>query len=96
MTDNVIVKDGILGLTSHHGIHHNYNQHAKLENLIIKGFETDDFQFNCGIELVNVEVGPTSDYVRFNGMSQNKFLVLLLFFVCPFFSIFCFLCFLLF
>ena len=90
MTNNVIIKDGILGITSHHGMHGNYNPHTKLENLIVKGFETDDIQFTCDIELVNVEVSPTSDYVRFNGMSHNKFLVLLLFFVCPFFPFFVF------
>ena len=63
---------------------------SDVENLVVKGFETHGIQFNgfYDIELVNVEVGPTSDHVRFNGMSHNKFLVVVVVFCFSFF--FCF------
>jgi len=62
---NVVIKNGYLGLTSHHGIHGNYNKDLTIENLVVKNFETHGIQLNGfdNVVLNNVEVGPTSQQV---------------------------------
>ena len=66
---NIEIKNGVLGLTSHHGIHGNYNKNIYITNVKVKDFETHGIQMNGfeNIYLVDVEVGPTSDRVLFSG-----------------------------
>ena len=65
----MIIRNGVLGLTSHHGIHGNYNKNIQLRNLVVRDFETHGIQFNGfdTIVLDDVEVGPTSSKAFFNG-----------------------------
>ena len=62
---NVVIKDGTIGLTSHHGIHGNYNKNLQLLNLKVQRFETHGIQLNGfeNVEISNVDVGPTSTRV---------------------------------
>ena len=64
---NVEIKNGVLGLTSHHDIHGNYNNNIKITDVTAQYFETHGIQFDGfdNIELTNVNVGPTSDKVFF-------------------------------
>ena len=65
---NTIIKNGIIGLSSHFGIHGNDNVNLILEDLIVRNFETHGIQFNGfdNIEMNNIEVGPTTsqNYMR--------------------------------
>lgn len=60
---NVLIKNGTLGLSSHHGIHGNYSTNITLRNLVIKNFEIAGIAFNGAnnVYVKNVEVGPVSD-----------------------------------
>lgn len=61
----VTIKNGTLGLSSHHGIHGNECSHIRIENLRIRDFEVGGININEGrnITVENVEVGPSSDKV---------------------------------
>ena len=68
MASNVEVNNGILGLTSHHGIHGNYNNNnIKIPDITVKHFETHVFHGFDNIEMANVNVGSTSSKVYFTG-----------------------------
>ena len=59
---NIQIKNGILGLSSHHGIHGNLNKNIQIENVQIIDFLTHGIQLN-GFENVlikNVEIGPST------------------------------------
>ena len=45
---NLIIKNGTLGLSSHHGIHGNNNDHILIENIIFKDFEVAAISLNGG------------------------------------------------
>jgi len=62
MADGATIKDGTLGLTSHHAIHGNRCKNIVIENVIIKDFETHGIQINGfeNVEIRNVEIGPSS------------------------------------
>ena len=66
---NVVIKDGILGLSSHHGIHGNYNENIKIENVKIRNFQTHGIQLNGynDIILENLEIGPSTNIAYLNG-----------------------------
>ena len=67
MATNVEIKNGMLGLTSHHGIHGNYNKNIKITDITVENFETHGIQFNgfANIELTNINVGSASNKVYF-------------------------------
>ena len=67
--ENVVIKDGVLGLTSHHGIHGHFNKNIEISNVQIKEFETHGIQFNGfdGIVISNCEIGPTAAKSYFKG-----------------------------
>ena len=67
---NVIIKNGVLGLSAHHGIHGNNCENIFVSNLVIKDFEVGAVSINGGkfVEIDHVEVGPTSNRVAFNGL----------------------------
>ena len=82
MLENAIdIKDGILGLTSHHGIHGNNNQHVKLENFIVKGFK--HMVFN----LIQLMLKLVQQAITYNLMVCHIILVV---FCLPFLALFCF------
>merc|ERR1719334_3062591 len=59
---NVVIKDGVIGLSSHHGIHGHYNKDVVIENVHIKDFETHGVQMSYfeNLKISNVEIGPSS------------------------------------
>ena len=69
MTANVEVKNVILGLPSHHGIHGNFHNNIKITDTTVKHFETHGIQFNGfnNIQMTNVNVGSTNGKVYFTG-----------------------------
>ena len=60
VASNVEIKNGIIDLTSHHGIHGNYTQNIRFG-------QTHCIQLNQfdNVVLTNIEVGPTSSKVLF-------------------------------
>ena len=65
----MIIKDGTLGLTSHHCIHGHFNREVLIEHIVCRDFETHGIQLN-GFEHVtirNVEIGPSSTKQFFRG-----------------------------
>jgi len=62
MASNVIIKDGTLGLTSHHCIHGNLNRNILIEHIVCRDFETHGIQLNGfeNVKIRNVEIGPSS------------------------------------
>jgi len=59
---NVVIKDGSIGLSSHHGIHGHSNEHVTIENVHIHSFETHGVQMSHfhGLKMTDVEIGPSS------------------------------------
>eukprot|EP01083_Nonionella_stella_P067359 178121_1 len=57
---NVIIRNGELGLTSHHGIQGNLNKDVYLENIQIHSFKTHGIQLNGfdGVHMTDVDIGP--------------------------------------
>ena len=68
-SENIIIKNGKIGPSSHHGIHGNSNKNVLIDNIHVFNFETHGIQLNGfeNVQIINTEVGPTSDYVFFNG-----------------------------
>jgi len=60
-TKNVLIKNGVLGLSSHHGIHGNGASDIVIEDLTIKDFEVAGIALNgfTNVVIQNVEVGPS-------------------------------------
>lgn len=65
----VTIRNGVLGLSSHHGIHGNNAENIKIENVIIRNYEVAGISINGGqkIFINNCEIGPTSKIVHING-----------------------------
>ena len=57
---NVIIKDGILGLSSHHAIHGNHNNNILISNVRMTQFDVAGFGCNAciGIEVTDCIIGP--------------------------------------
>lgn len=66
---NVIISNGILGLSAHHGVHGNESKNITLLDLVIKDFEVAGISINEGknITVKDVEIGPTSEKVGIEG-----------------------------
>eukprot|EP01084_Bolivina_argentea_P021273 39520_1 len=66
---HVIIRNGVLGLSSHHNIHGHYNHDILIENIHCRDFETHGIQLNGfdGITLKNIEIGPSSTKVFLRG-----------------------------
>lgn len=58
--NNFKIRDGILGLSSHSGIHGNDNNNVKIINVHVRDFETTGVQLNgaSNVYMERVEVGP--------------------------------------
>ena len=66
---NTIIKNGKIGLSSHHGIHGQGNENILIENVHVYNFETHGIQFSAfnNIKLKNVEIGPSSNIAYLTG-----------------------------
>ena len=66
--NDITIKNGILGLTSHFAIHGNFAKNLLITNVHIKDFVTHGVQLNGydGVIFENVEIGPSSEieYIR--------------------------------
>lgn len=70
---NITIKNGVLGLSSHHGIHGNNVKNVLIENLQINNFEVCGIQFNgfSNVEIRNIDIGPSSKRAFLNGYYSN-------------------------
>jgi len=70
-TYNTVIKNGILGLTSHIGIHGSNCTDITLQDLVVRNFETHGIIINehYNLKILNVEVGPSvNGQLGLNGM----------------------------
>merc|ERR1719216_383392 len=67
--NNVVIKDGTLGLSSHHGIHGHNNKNVTISNVHIRDFETHGVQMSYfeNLKMSNVEIGPSSNMAHLKG-----------------------------
>eukprot|EP01084_Bolivina_argentea_P063750 116331_1 len=68
-SSNVLIKNGQIGLSSHHGIHGQNNRGVTIENVHVHSFETHGIEmtyFN-DLTLKQVEIGPSSDVAYLKG-----------------------------
>ena len=66
---NIIIENGFLGLSAHHGIHGNNCEDVLIRNLEISNFEVGGISINGGvrIEVTDILVGPSSIIVPVSG-----------------------------
>jgi len=75
--NNVTIKNGFLGLSSHHGILGNENNNITIENVTIKDFEVAGISFNGSknITIKNCIIGPSFNNVPLNtSYSASRFI----------------------
>ena len=67
---DVVIKNGLLGLTSHHGIHGNNNKNIVLRDLIIRDFEVAGVALNGfdSVTVHDIEIGPNFQAVPLTSM----------------------------
>ena len=67
--NNVVIKNGNIGLSSHHGIHGHYNKDVVIEDVHIYDFETHGVQMSYfeNLTMKNVEIGPSSTVAYLKG-----------------------------
>jgi hypothetical protein len=67
---NSIIKNGVLGLSSHHGIHGNNNDHILMHDLTIKDFEVAAISLNGGnhIYIKDNDIQGTNTNISSNAM----------------------------
>ena len=72
---SVVIKDGAIGLSSHHGIHGHFNDDITIENVHIFDFETHGIEMSqfSNLKMRNIEIGPSSTVAFLNGMSTLQF-----------------------
>ena len=65
-TSNIHIHNGVIGLSSHQGIHSNEANNVVLENLVIRDFEVAGIQMNgfSGVEIRDVTIGPSATNVQ--------------------------------
>merc|ERR1719295_209743 len=66
---NVVIKNGVIGRTSHHGIHGNDAQDVTLEDLKIYHFDVAGIQLNGfdTVTITNCDIGPSSSDIPVTG-----------------------------
>jgi len=74
----VTIKNGVLGLSSHHAIHGNWNHDIVVQDVHVKDFQTHGIQFNgfTNLDIINCEIGPSSDMAYLNGNYGHLRLIL--------------------
>jgi hypothetical protein len=73
---NIIIKNGTLGKSSHHGIHGNNVKNVLIENIVFSDFEVSAISLNAGIDITvqNCLVNRVSQNIKMNSKySQSKF-----------------------
>jgi len=67
--NNVVIKNGAIGLSSHHGIHGHFNSNVTIEKVHVHSFETHGIQMSHFQDLTikNVEIGPSSTVAYLKG-----------------------------
>ena len=67
---NVVIQNGQIGLSSHHGIHGQGNDGVTIENVQIVNFETHGVEMSDfkNLKMRNVEIGPSSNMAFLKGM----------------------------
>jgi len=67
--NDVVIKDGSIGLSSHFGIHGHENTGVRIENVHIHSFETHGIEMSYfhDLEMFNVEIGPSSSVAFLKG-----------------------------
>ena len=70
---NVVVKNGEIGLSSHHGIHGHYNSDVTIEDVHIYDFETHGVEMSYfqNLKMKNVEIGPSSIVACLKGTAMT-------------------------
>ena len=70
---NICIRNGTLGRSSHHGIHGNGNKNLLLENLVIKDFEVAGIHLNGGENVVcrKIDIMDSSRDVQVNFLYSN-------------------------
>ena len=68
--NNVVIKNGVIGLSSHHGIHGQGNDGVTIENVHVHSFETHGVQMSDfrNLKMSNVEIGPSSTVAFLTGL----------------------------
>jgi hypothetical protein len=68
-SSTVVIRNGTLGLTSHHAIHGLGAQRVLLQNLVIRDFEVAAVHLNGANEVImeNVVIGPSARNVPVSG-----------------------------
>eukprot|EP00488_Nonionellina_sp_1-RS-2012_P001600 TRINITY_DN25_c0_g2_i1.p1 TRINITY_DN25_c0_g2~~TRINITY_DN25_c0_g2_i1.p1 ORF type:complete len:285 (-),score=99.66 TRINITY_DN25_c0_g2_i1:306-1160(-) len=68
--NNAVTKNGIIGRTSHHGIHANGFENLLIKDVHIKHFEVAGMAMNgfIGLTLENIEIGPVYQQVPVLGV----------------------------
>eukprot|EP01083_Nonionella_stella_P274962 933744_1 len=76
---NIIIQNGVLGLTSHHSILGNSNINIIIQDLKIKEFEVAGIQLNgfMNIKLKNLDIGPSTRRLPVTGFYAHGRFVLL-------------------
>ena len=71
---NVVIKNGVIGLSSHHGIHGHNNNNILIQDVHIQNFETHGVQMSYfeNLNMKNVEIGPSSDIAYLKGMGPSS------------------------
>merc|ERR1719361_200852 len=67
--NNVVIKNGVIGLSSHFGIHGHNNKDVVIENVHVRDFETHGVQMSYfeNLKMSNVEIGPSSSVAYLKG-----------------------------
>mmetsp|Transcript_39963 Transcript_39963/g.63972 ORF Transcript_39963/g.63972 Transcript_39963/m.63972 type:complete len:993 (+) Transcript_39963:182-3160(+) len=68
--NNVVIKNGIIGRSSHHGIHANGFENLHIHDVVVKDFEVAGMAMNgfIGLKLENCEIGPVYQEVPVMGV----------------------------
>lgn len=70
---NVTIRNGVLGLSSHHGIHGNNADHVNIQNITIFDFEVAGISLNgcTNVRIERVDVRQNYRNIRANGYFSN-------------------------
>ena len=66
---SVVIRNGEIGLSSHHGIHGHFNDDVTIDHVHVRDFETHGVEFSHfrNLKLRRIEIGPSSTSATLNG-----------------------------
>ncbi len=75
---NITIKNGILGLSSHHGIHGNGNSNVIIKDLLIKDYGVAAIALNGGNNLLicNINIDNSNINIPFNSLLSHSLFIL--------------------